>query len=183
MAPRDRIEDHHPEELDLLDYLFGHLPREASDQIRKHIGACRACQRTIGDLSVTVDELDRLPTIAIPHDSLHGHEVPRPSRRSRLVALPAIAILAAGALAMAAFGIDRGGQDVAPATTVTILSVGDLTATVRRASGAQAAEARIAFDTVSSEYVVLAPRGRLRAVVAALQELPRGAVRVDVAER
>ena len=56
----------HPAELTLLDYLVGHLPPDVSDQIRRHVSSCRACRRTIAELSLTVDELDRLPTVADP---------------------------------------------------------------------------------------------------------------------
>jgi anti-sigma factor RsiW len=66
MSSREPV---HPEELLLLDYVIGQLPDETRDQIKRHVAGCRACRRTIDDLILTVDELDRLPTMAIPHDS------------------------------------------------------------------------------------------------------------------
>ena len=66
MSAREPV---HPEELLLLDYVIGQLPDETRDQIKRHVSGCRACRRTIDDLILTVDELDRLPTMAIPHDS------------------------------------------------------------------------------------------------------------------
>jgi hypothetical protein len=183
MGHRDRIEDH-PEELDLLDYLFGQLPREASDQIRKHVGACRACQRTMGDLSVTVDELDRLPTITIPHDSLYADEDVAAPRRSRLTLLPAIAILVAGVLALAMLVVERtAAPGSRPSAALTILSVDDLRATLTRASGSRSSELRLAYDFTSREWLVLAPRGRFAAIVSGLEALPRGGVHVAIVER
>src|SRR6476469_528421 len=67
----------HPEELLLLDYVIGQLPAETRDQIKRHVSACRACSRTIDDLILTVDELDRLPTMPIPHDSPAAIRPPR----------------------------------------------------------------------------------------------------------
>ena len=66
----------HPAELTLLDYLVGHLPPDVADQIRRHVSSCRACRRTIAELSLTVDELDRLPTVPIPHDAIADAAAP-----------------------------------------------------------------------------------------------------------
>jgi anti-sigma factor RsiW len=109
MSSRDKLPDH-PAELTLLDYLIGQLPPEASDQIRRHVSACRACRRTIADLSLTVDELDRLPTVAIPHDTL-GFGVDRPPASRRLTRLlPALAVLLGAAAVLATLGVGRGGS-------------------------------------------------------------------------
>jgi len=109
MSSRDKLPDH-PAELTLLDYLIGQLPPEASDQIRRHVSACRACRRTIADLSLTVDELDRLPTVAIPHDTL-GFGIDRPASSRRLTRLlPALAVLLGAAAVLATLGVGRGGS-------------------------------------------------------------------------
>ncbi len=183
MGSRDRIEDH-PEELDLLDYLSGQLPREASDQIRRHVGQCRACQRTMGDLSVTVDELDRLPTISIPHDSLYAPEPSRTRARTRLVGLPGVAILVAGVAAISAVLADGGGNPTAPSSVaLTMRSATGFADTVRHVAATDASGVRIAYDFTAEEWVVVVPGKRFAATVAALRALPRGDVRVVVATR
>jgi anti-sigma factor RsiW len=60
----------HPDDIILLDYVEGMLQGQASDSVRRHIATCRACRRTLAELSDTVMELERLPTAEIPHDSL-----------------------------------------------------------------------------------------------------------------
>src|SRR4249920_3224878 len=107
MSARERPD--HPAELTLLDYLMDQLPPEASDSIRRHVQACRACRRTIEDLEDTVVALDNLPTVAIPHDTpaaarnaLRGRRRRRPVR----LAIVAAALLAIAA-ALAAVGVGR----------------------------------------------------------------------------
>ena len=109
----------HPAELTLLDYLVGHLPPDRSDQIRRHVSACRACRRTIAELSLTVDELDRLPTVPIPHDTVPGSPS-RPRRRgSRFLRL-----LPALVLVIAHWGFGLAGLPLAVVVMCTALPAG-----------------------------------------------------------
>jgi anti-sigma factor RsiW len=98
MSSRDLLPDH-PAELTLLEYLVGDLPDETSDRIRRHVAACRACRRTIADLSLTVDELDRLPTVHRPHEvpvPLEELPGPRPFRAARILTIVAVLVAAVG---------------------------------------------------------------------------------------
>jgi hypothetical protein len=98
MSSRDLLPDH-PAELTLLEYLVGDLPDETSDRIRRHVAACRACRRTIADLSMTVDELDRLPTVHRPHEApvpLEELPGPRPFRAARILTIVAVLVAAVG---------------------------------------------------------------------------------------
>jgi hypothetical protein len=120
MSARERPD--HPAELTLLDYLMDQLPPEASDSIRRHVQACRACRRTIEDLEDTVVALDNLPTVAIPHDTpaaarnaLRGRRRRRPVR----LAIVAAALLAIAA-ALAAVGVGRKiGETARPPASTT----------------------------------------------------------------
>jgi hypothetical protein len=106
MTPRDRIPEH-PGELVLLDYLVGQLPDEMKDQVRRHVGSCRACRQTMQDLSTIVDDFDRLPMVAIPHDSPRGLTLPF-RRRSRLrTILPGALLLAIALAATIVMGVFR----------------------------------------------------------------------------
>jgi anti-sigma factor RsiW len=96
---------HHPEELLLLDYVIGQLPAETRDQIKRHVSACRACSRTIDDLILTVDELDRLPTMPIPHDSPADIRPPRLRPKSKIRwFVPVLGVVLLGLLALVTFG-------------------------------------------------------------------------------
>ncbi len=107
MSSREPV---HPEELLLLDYVIGQLPDETRDQIKRHVAGCRACRRTIDDLILTVDELDRLPTMAIPHDSPAELAAARARPRSRIrYFVPALAIVLFALLAIVTVGGSRGG--------------------------------------------------------------------------
>src|SRR4051794_37438449 len=88
----------HPDDIILLDYVEGMLQGQASDSVRRHIATCRACRRTLAELSDTVSELERLPTAEIPHDALGG-----PGRAGMLRALARFVrvVLAAPALVCA----------------------------------------------------------------------------------
>jgi hypothetical protein len=90
----------HPDDIILLDYVEGMLQGQASDSVRRHIATCRACRRTLAELSDTVSELERLPTAEIPHDALGG-----PGRAGMLRALARFVpvVLAATALVCAIF--------------------------------------------------------------------------------
>jgi len=99
----------HPAELTLLDYLVGHLPPDRSDQIRRHVSACRACRRTIAELSLTVDELDRLPTVPIPHDTVPGSPARTRRRGGRFLRLlPALVLVGAAGSVLATFRLGGG---------------------------------------------------------------------------
>jgi len=116
MSAREQRPDH-PAELTLLDYLMDQLPPETSDNIRRHVAACRACRRTIEDLEDTVVALDRLPTVAIPHDMPAQRHAPRQrrQRRPRRLALVATGLLAVAAAAAAiAVGRQIGRDARAP---------------------------------------------------------------------
>jgi anti-sigma factor RsiW len=112
----------HPAELTLLDYLIGHLPPDVSDQIRRHVSSCRACRRTIAELSLTVDELDRLPTVPIPHDAVGDREGRRQRRRgSRLLRLlPALVLVGAAGSVLATFRLGGGNEQPATGTRVLV---------------------------------------------------------------
>lgn len=66
----DQPHDGHPEELTLLDYVVGDLGPDTSDAIRRHVETCPSCRERIVELATDLDELDRLPIVAIPHDLL-----------------------------------------------------------------------------------------------------------------
>jgi hypothetical protein len=108
----------HPDDIILLDYVEGMLQGQASDSVRRHIATCRACRRTLAELSDTVSELERLPTAEIPHDALG-----RPGRAGMLRALARFVpvVLAATALVCAILftrsGAGRKHDDSAAAAT------------------------------------------------------------------
>src|SRR5262249_20565923 len=58
----------HPADIILLDYVEGTLRSDESDSVRRHIANCRACRRTLAEISNTVSELERLPTADLAHD-------------------------------------------------------------------------------------------------------------------
>ena len=131
MSSREPV---HPEELLLLDYVIGQLPDETRDQIKRHVAGCRACRRTIDDLILTVDELDRLPTMAIPHDSPAELAAARARPRSRIrFFVPALAIVLFALLALVTLGGSRGGTQAA--------ADADVLASTSRARHAQVREA------------------------------------------
>ena len=111
----------HPEELLLLDYVIGQLPAETRDQIKRHVSACRACSRTIDDLILTVDELDRLPTMPIPHDSPADIRPPRLRPKSRVKwFVPALGVVPLALLALVTFGGGHASQRPASARTLRV---------------------------------------------------------------
>ena len=162
----------HPEELLLLDYVIGQLPAETRDQIKRHVSACRACSRTIDDLILTVDELDRLPTMPIPHDSPVDVRPPRLRPKSRVRwFVPALGVVLLGLLALVTFG---GGH----ATTRP-----DSAQTMQRAvPNAETLSATVGSEAVVMQsgngYVVVTATGNFAAVIDALRQLPPGSRRV-----
>jgi anti-sigma factor RsiW len=116
----------HPAELTLLDYLVGHLPPDVSDQIRRHVSSCKACRGTIAELSLTVDELDRLPTVPIPHDAIADSRRRRQRRGTRLIRiLPAVVLVGAAASVLATFRLgSENAQQPPPGTRVHVPAAG-----------------------------------------------------------
>src|SRR3954454_8548883 len=73
----------HPADIVLLDYVEGVLEGDESQTVRRHIAGCRACRRTLAEISSAIDELERLPTAEIPHDAFG---LPPGRRRARVLA-------------------------------------------------------------------------------------------------
>ena len=167
MSAREPV---HPEELLLLDYVIGQLPDETRDQIKRHVAGCRACRRTIDDLILTVDELDRLPTMAIPHDSPAELAAARARPRSRVrYFVPALAIVLFALLALVTLGGSRGGTTKQPPMQTFSLDVpkGDA-AQVQKLLPLESAQ--FVFVQGSGDYAVLAPQALIPSIVDDLQE-------------
>jgi|tagenome__1003787_1003787.scaffolds.fasta_scaffold19791801_2 anti-sigma factor RsiW len=164
----------HPEELLLLDYVIGQLPSETRDQIKRHVAACRACSRTIDDLILTVDELDRLPTMPIPHDSPADLRPPRLRPKSRIRwFVPALGVVLLGLLALVTFGGGHASPrpDSARTLRVTVADAAHLRSTV----GADAVVVQS-----GGGYVVVTSPSSYNGVVQSVQELGVGPRRVVV---
>ena len=158
----------HPEELLLLDYVIGQLPAETRDQIKRHVSACRACSRTIDDLILTVDELDRLPTMPIPHDTPADVRPPRLRPKSRIRwFVPALGVVLLGLLALVTFGGGHASPRPESARTLK-LAVDDPT----QLSGAAGPSAIVLQK--GNGYVVMASTGDFNDVVRSLQQLNVG---------
>ncbi len=99
----------HPAEVTLLDYVVGELEQERSSEIRRHVTGCPECRDRIVELSLAMDELDRLPSAGRPHDPRVAAAQPR--RAARIV--PIILLVAAGLGVLALFQV--GGLTPAPA--------------------------------------------------------------------
>ncbi len=119
MAAGDAHEAH-PEEITLLDYVVGELGPDSSDAIRLHVEMCPSCRERIVDLAMDMDEIDRLPMVAIPHDMLRGllspeHDVTG-RRRSVLRTAPILILLAAaiGIVALFQIGDMRASDGLTP---------------------------------------------------------------------
>ncbi len=166
MSSREPV---HPEELLLLDYVIGQLPDETRDQIKRHVAGCRACRRTIDDLILTVDELDRLPTMAIPHDSPAELAAARARPRSRIrFFVPALAIVLFALLALVTLGGSRGGTAKPPPLQSFALDIpaGDV-AQVQRLLPAESAP--FVFEQASGDIAILAPEALIPAIVEQLR--------------
>jgi hypothetical protein len=177
MTPRDRIPEH-PGELVLLDYLVGQLPDEMKDQVRRHVGSCRACRQTMQDLSTIVDDFDRLPMVAIPHDSPRGLTLPF-RRRSRLrTILPGALLLAIALTATIVIGVFRA-EPSAPAEPIRTLhlTLDPLQPTAMLATELKGDDVRIATDAKSSDVLyVITPDESVEQVATDLAPLsPRDA--------
>jgi hypothetical protein len=156
----------HPAELQLLDYVEGSLTGEELRGLRRHVGACSACQETLRELSHAVDVLERLPTVGIPHDGMRI-TVARNRRKLWMRALPILAIvLAAGAVV----------QELRPSATEPKTTRSGAAATAARlatsstrivthVSAARPARAGVTAALAGFRASVIADRGSLLAVV------------------
>jgi len=84
----------HPADIILLDYVEGTLRADESDTVRRHIATCRACRRTLAEISSTVSELERLPTADLAHDHEGGSGLRRHLRTAARLAPLLIAVTA-----------------------------------------------------------------------------------------
>jgi anti-sigma factor RsiW len=103
----DQTHSGHPEEVTLLDYVVGELGPDSSDAIRRHVEGCPSCRERIVDLAMDMDEIDRLPIAAIPHDILRSafspeHELSGRRRSARRTA-PLLLLIAAALGVIALF--------------------------------------------------------------------------------
>ena len=168
----------HPEELLLLDYVIGQLPAETRDQIKRHVSACRACSRTIDDLILTVDELDRLPTMPIPHDSPADIRPPRLRPKSRIRwFVPVLGAVLLGLLALVTFGGGSRGGGTRPKDDVQTIKVA--------VGGAPELQQAVGQSAVvlnnGGAYVVITAPGDAAAVEQAVRDLGPGLQRVIIA--
>ncbi len=181
MSSREPV---HPEELLLLDYLIGQLPAETSDQVRRHVAGCRACRRTIADLSLTVDELDRLPTVVIPHDAPGGAVGSRRPPRARLRSyLPATAVVLIAIAVFTALGLGRQAPPPTPPTSrVVSLSLPDGLTSLRTLLPrvVEDAPVYVRADRAIDEYILLVPADVIPEVADRLEAEPPGPDRVYV---
>ncbi len=173
MSSRDLLPDH-PAELTLLEYLVGDLPDETSDRIRRHVAACRACRRTIADLSMTVDELDRLPTVPLVHEIHVAPEegpAPRPFRAARILTIVAVILAAVGVAVVLRLNEPDGGTP-RPTRFVLRLPAGQAAVeTAIREALSPTAQPRVSFTQGKSPLVVVnVARGDLDAT---LRDLPQ----------
>ena len=116
----DPDEPAHPEEVLLLDYVVGDLAPDSSDAIRRHVERCADCRERIVDLAMEMDEIDRLPTVAIPHDMLRG-VLPEGARRRLSPLLPVAVLLLVGCGIFALFQIGGVRGDAAPGQRQVVL--------------------------------------------------------------
>ncbi len=131
----------HPQEVVLLDYVVGELGPDRSDAIRRHVDSCPDCRERIVTLAMSMDEIDRLPVVGIPHDLLLGSlkrgRERTPSRRSvRSLPWIALALAVAGAIALLQVGPFVGDSATMMPRQVVLQSadpvkvIGELLATV-----------------------------------------------------
>ena len=105
----DEHHEGHPEEVTLLDYVVGDLGPDSSDVIRRHVETCVSCRERIVNLAMDMDEIDRLPMVAIPHDILRSAFSPEHTnggrRRSARRTAPILILIAAAIGVVALFQI------------------------------------------------------------------------------
>lgn len=107
----------HPQELTLLEYVVGELEPDTSDGVRVHVEGCPECRDRIVTLAMEMDELDRLPLVAIPHDLIVGAYRSASSARRRSIRrlIPIVVLLTAAIGVLGLF--ELGGFQGAAATT------------------------------------------------------------------
>ena len=114
----------HPPELTLLEYVVGELGPDTSDGVRVHVESCPECRERIVTLAMEMDELDRLPLVAIPHDLIVGAFGPAASARRRSIrrSLPIFILLAAalGVLGLFEFGGFQGAESASTQRQVVV---------------------------------------------------------------
>jgi hypothetical protein len=115
----DQHHEGHPEELTLLDYVVGDLGPDSSDAIRRHVETCPSCRERIIDLATDLDELDRLPSVAIPHDLLRDALRRSPGARRRGIARRIAPFLILAAVGIAVVALFQLGGVRAPDAVVT----------------------------------------------------------------
>jgi anti-sigma factor RsiW len=122
----DQTNSGHPEEVTLLDYVVGELGPDSSDAIRRHVERCPSCRERIVDLAMDMDEIDRLPMTAIPHDILRNafspeHDLTGRRRTARRTA-PLLLLIAAalGVIALFQLGDMRSSGEPVPQRQVVI---------------------------------------------------------------
>ncbi len=131
----------HPQEVVLLDYVVGELGPDTSDAIRRHVDSCPDCRERIVTLAMSMDEIDRLPVVGIPHDLLLGSlkrgRERTPSRRSvRSLPWIALALAVVGVIALFQVGSFAGDSVTLMPRQVVLQSadpvkvIGELLATV-----------------------------------------------------
>jgi len=114
----------HPPELTLLEYVVGELGPDTSDGVRVHVEGCPECRERIVTLAMEMDELDRLPLVAIPHDLIVGAFGSAASARRRSIrrSLPIFVLLAAalGVLGLFEFGGFQGSESASARRQVVV---------------------------------------------------------------
>jgi hypothetical protein len=170
----------HPDDIILLDYVEGMLQGQASDSVRRHIATCRACRRTLAELSDTVSELERLPTAEIPHDALG-----RPGRAGMLRALARFVpvVLAATALVCAILFTRSGAgrkNDTQPAIGAGTGSSIALPVSITRETLRNSLRSRWQLPNVAvlqlpwaDGYLVVVPNGKVEQARYALTRIER----------
>jgi anti-sigma factor RsiW len=122
----DEQHEGHPAEVTLLDYVVGDLGPDMSDDIRAHVESCPSCRERIADLAMDMDEIDRLPMVAIPHDILRNafspeRELSGRQRTARRTAPILILLVAAiGVVALFQISSMRATDATAPRRQVVI---------------------------------------------------------------
>jgi anti-sigma factor RsiW len=117
------MQDSHPNDVELFEYLEGDLDETAAAAVRAHVTTCEACARELAEAERARDVLHATPSLRLPHGrleqmlaSLPRQEAPsrdvrsfiQSRRRLLLVATPAAAALAAVVIA---FAVTSGGGD------------------------------------------------------------------------
>lgn len=187
MAHGDEHEGH-PEEITLLDYVVGDLGADSSDSIRRHVEMCPSCRERIVDLAMDMDEIDRLPMVAIPHDILRSALSPDRTitghRRTARRTAPILILLAAAIGVVALFqigGMRATGSGTSPRQVVIHAADGDAAGAVDELLGG--VPHTVVVDRADDRHlVVLVGDGDVAVAYARLAESPTGAGRSYVVD-